>query len=181
MNKIIFLDVDGVLNGETKLIYFLQSISKYTNDRIRKWLLEWDIFGTQWLYVFYLWIIVRCTNAKIVMSSSWRGGLDHSYEWLIKNQPDSRWKKLWDKFKFFHLDIIDRTPHLNGSHRGKEISSWINNHSVDKFIILDDESFDIKDIYPDQLIKTSHIDNKNRRITGLRFKYVIKAISKLNK
>lgn len=117
--KIIFLDVDGVLNSEQDLF---------------SWTIESD------KYLILLACIVRRTNAKIVISSSWRNcGL-----------LDTLKKRLND----FSMSIYDKTKDIG--ERGLEIKDWLDSHSdVESFVILDDEDFDIQDYFPDNFVQTS--------------------------
>lgn len=128
--KVIFLDVDGVLNSEKFFI----------DNHIRGLLDEIDDFCVQLLKE-----IIDRTGAEIVLSSSWRVGA-HS-----KN-PFNPFPKLENALKKHGLKILDMTPVLNGT-RGKEIKAWLSKHSVDKFVILDDES-DMDDLLP-HLVKTT--------------------------
>ena len=117
--KVIFLDVDGVLNSE--------------QDRF-SWTLESD------KHLTLLACIVRRTNAKIVVSSSWRGcGL-----------IDTLKKRLND----FSVSVYGKTKDIG--ERGLEIKEWLDNHKdVESFVILDDEDFDIAEYFPNNLVKTS--------------------------
>ncbi len=117
--KIIFLDVDGVLNS--------------IQDRF-SWTIESD------KHLILLACIVRRTDAKIVVSSSWRNcGL-----------LDTLKKRLND----FSMSIYDKTKDIG--ERGVEIKEWLDSHSgVESFVILDDEDFDIKSYFPNNFVKTN--------------------------
>lgn len=116
--KIIFLDVDGVLNSEQDLF---------------SWTIESD------KHLILLACIVRRTNAKIVVSSSWRNcGL-----------LDTLKKRLND----FSMSIYGKTKDIG--ERGLEIKDWLDNHNdIESFVILDDEDFDIKSYFPNNFVKT---------------------------
>jgi hypothetical protein len=106
--KVIFLDIDGVLN------VISQGHDKY---------------GAIFHYHFIenLEKIIIKTNAKIVISSTWRSsGL---------KQMQSMWK---DR----HLagDVIGITPYRDDRHRGKEIQEYIDVNNIDKYVIIDDDS-----------------------------------------
>ena len=117
--EIIFLDVDGVLNS--------------VQDRF-SWTIESD------KHLILLSCIVRRTNAKIVVSSSWRNcGL-----------LDTLKKRLND----FLMSIYDKTKDIG--ERGLEIKEWLDSHNgVESFVILDDEDFDIKSYFPNNFVKTN--------------------------
>lgn len=119
--KIIFLDVDGVLNS--------------VQDNF-SWTIESD------KHLILLACIVRRTNAKIVVSSSWRNcGL-----------LDTLKKRLED----FFMSIYDKTCCSEHGIRGLEIKDWLDNHSdIESFVILDDEAFDIKSYFPNNFVKTN--------------------------
>lgn len=108
--KIIFLDVDGVLNSE--------------EDQF-DWNLQTD-------YHFELLKdLVDKTQAKIVLSSSWR-------------KSEKNLKILQSRLKNFNLYIYDTTPYISNPciKRGDEIRQWITSQkeSIESFVILDDES-----------------------------------------
>lgn len=112
--KVLFLDVDGVLNTDKDVYKYG---STYINPRS----------------VDFLKFIVLSTNASIVLSSSWR-----LWEEAKKMVEQSLYLK-----RLHILDstpqIIER---LSGwTPRSKEISSWLSNRpQVKKFAILDDNS-----------------------------------------
>lgn len=107
--KIIFLDVDGVLNS-AKDFYSIE----LENDK------HFDLLKE----------LVDKTGAKIVLSSSWRIGFNPT-----THEPDRILaRKLGERGMF----IYDFTPYLTGG-RINEIHEWLKKNPVDKFVILDDE------------------------------------------
>lgn len=123
--KVIFLDVDGVLNST-----YSDSIS--TGEK--GWM--WDTVSEY--HLEKLKRIVDKTDAKIVLSSSWR-----VYHPLLTGDgeiTDELLKILVHKLDIFGLSIYDVTPELRLQIRGNEIKQWLDNHSeVEKYVIIDDE------------------------------------------
>ncbi len=123
--KVIFLDVDGVLNSS-------HSHSISTNEK--GWM--WDEVSEY--HLEKLKRIVDKTDAKIVLSSSWR-----EYHPLLTGDgevTDGLLKVLLEKFEKFGLSIYDVTPELRLQIRGNEIKQWLDNHSgVSNYVIIDDE------------------------------------------
>lgn len=153
--KVIFLDIDGVLNfngcrDKIGGIYFV-------NDNKIKLLKE----------------IIDRTNAKIVLSSTWRfGWFDRDYGMNTVHAED--FTKLEEKLKEFGIEFLSRTPRTQDRYRGNEIKQWLDKwggEAVEKFIIIDDDT-DMKP-YMDRLIQTSF---KN----GLMTKNVERAVKLLN-
>lgn len=180
--KIIFLDIDGVLNGYDTCIHLILIISNFFGLR-EKLLDKYDIFGVSLYKTFLLWLIIKLTSAKVVISSSWRFGWDIPY-----NEKVGRQKILHDRLKLFNIEIIDRTGRVGDSNRYSirelEIKEWISNNNFNgKFIILDDEDFDLKSFINKELIKTSNtvknIKGFPKEHSGLRVKHVFQSIKKL--
>lgn len=155
--KLIFLDVDGVLNSDS---YWQKTISKD---------LEWSDRRIDPKLVRNLSRIVQQTGAEIVVSSTWR---------RFKEDMDSLKRYLSAK----DLHILDTTPILPGyrfadgrkKQRGDEITKWFEDHPDYKdadYIILDDD--DDMTIHMDHLIQTSYI-------YGLSNSKTLKAIKALN-
>ena len=125
--RIIFLDIDGVLNCE---IFYKErlkplSIIEHPDNQICKERISW------------LNELCESIGAKIVLSSTWRhSGLKYCKEVLQRNGAA--------------FDIIDITPDLRGDDmvRGNEIYKWIkdNEQLVGKYydykdyVIIDDDS-----------------------------------------
>ena len=116
--KVIFLDVDGVLNNQ------------HTRTRT----------GEGWCFVDDFLVarvrkIVDATGAVIVLSSTWRD------EWNIEdeslNGPD--FNELRAKFNEFGMDFFSRTGAWKMRGRGWEIMDWLERHeAIESFVILDD-------------------------------------------
>ena len=120
--KVIFLDIDGVLNSFSCKT-FINKHYFVMDEKIQ-----------------LLKQLVDETEAKIVLSSSWRmGWVDH------ENNEDSidreDYLALIEKLKEFDIELYDYTP-INVPHvktRGEEIDMWLKKHDdVQSFVILDD-------------------------------------------
>lgn len=123
--KVIFLDIDGVLNSEEFL--------KNNQDEI----IDRDA-------VNILKNIIDKTGASIVMSSGWRLWFDED---MIPNDGYSQY--LYDILSEFDIKLFDKTPDFSTeeirtrktfSHvKAKEIIAWLSEHkTVDKYVVLDD-------------------------------------------
>lgn len=116
--KVIFLDVDGVLNSQ---LQFDRNAPIST------------------IAVSHLKEIVDATNAKIVLSSTWRIGWNR--------EGENRYKEILVKtLADFGLEIMDITPIRNDRERGLEINDWMSCKDIESYVILDDD--DSKDITP---------------------------------
>ena len=180
--NVIFLDIDGVLNGYNfwNLLGW-DIISKFKSNRLKSWYRELtEPFGVHERKVKRLAKIVHKTDAKVVISSSWRSGLQSN------NLSDSE-KRLLDLFDKYDIEIYDYTPILPSRKRENEIMAWLfRNPQVNKFIILDDENADLQCFIGKELIQTSSV-SRSRMIkgrwyenTGLKRKHVRQAIKILN-
>ena len=118
--KIIFLDVDGVLNT-SKTTRRLDCCNKFTFVDTRK--------------VLRLRDIVERTGAQLVLSSTWRFGADPKAFWLEREAL----RELVAEFRRVRCPLwFDTTPYLPATKRWQEINAWLILHNVEDFIILDD-------------------------------------------
>lgn len=147
--KIIFLDIDGVLNHPE--VYTKKS----------------GAYPLCYKCVGRLMNILNRTDAKIVISSTWRLGCD---------LPSSPVMKLKDSgaLEYLHEDwrTIDWYTEFGDvfSNRGMEIGHWLSNHKdVEKYVILDDDSDMLMEQLP-YLIKTTFE-------SGLQDRHVEMAVS----
>lgn len=117
--QLIFLDVDGVLNNDCT--------TTTTSD-------GW-CFVDDYL-VKRLARLVHKTQAKVILSSSWRDG------WIAVKHKNNEpfFKELWSKLFSYGIELYDRTGRWRKS-RGEEIQHYLNNCSnVTNYVILDDVS-----------------------------------------
>lgn len=151
--KVIFLDIDGVLNDD----------STPTRTKSRLIFIDWE-------KLLRLKQIVDATGAEIVLSSTWRYDRDnpaYNVDFL----------ELQDAFRQVGLEFYSFTPEdVYRIRRGMEIRAWLEMHpEVDRYIILDDELFDFEQrgLLP-RLIKTEFGDG------GLTETHVQEAIEMLS-
>ena len=131
MRKIIFLDVDGVLNSE--------EFSRWLWDNHEKKYRGYELLDQR--AILCLQDIVFVTGAEIVLSSSWR-------------ISSLRTKQLKEQLLPYGLEIIDHTFSDARGERGDEIKEWLSrNPDVSHYVILDDDN-DMSDI-KDHLIQTT--------------------------
>ena len=181
--NVIFLDIDGVLNGYNfwNLLGW-DIISKFKSNKLKGWYRELtEPFGVHESKVKRLAKIVHKTDAEVVISSSWRFGLQ-------SNNLSYAQRKLLDLFDKYDIKIYGYTPRSESGKRDEEIKAWLLKHKeVNKFIILDDENFDLQCFMGKELIQTSsvprgrYIKGKWYENTGLKNKHVRQAIKTLNR
>lgn len=155
--KIIFLDIDGVLNSRAY-------------DRKRNWNEQTDIDETRLPLVKK---IVDETGAKIVLSSTWREHWDKDSE-----KCDNDGVYIIKTFAKFGLEIYDKTPNIGlYAERYNEINTWLDNvqEVIESFVIIDDYRYGWKEL-ADNFVKT----NPNFGL-GLEEEHVLKAIEILNR
>ena len=133
--KVIFLDIDGVLNTESyrenpEVDYFENPISE--------------------VHMHLLKYLVKQTGAKIVLSSTWR-----EYWECGTTQFDSFGDYINRLFGKYGLEIFDKTPELRD--RDDEITEWLNKHqdNIENYVIIDDFDFDWSESNGNHLVKTS--------------------------
>lgn len=170
--KVIFLDIDGVLNSTH---WYIKNHKRHP-ERCRA-----DT-AINPRFVKNLRKIVRKTGAVIVLSATARFG--------IKNDLNHYFRRI---FKQYGLEIYGYTPRI-GMERGIDIQEWLNhNLNVTNIVILDDDS-DMCHL-KEYLVKTSNhssvlINEKWVKVRlpfawffmeGLNFIKVRKAIKMLDK
>lgn len=131
--KVVFLDVDGVLNDMATILSTGRDFP--TKDHL-------DCLKQ----------IIDATDAKIVLSSSWRFHAQDRND--IKNA-----------LRNVGLEIFDMTKELSMKHqRGEEIKEWLSRHpEVERFVILDDHEEDILPVYPNNIVKTTLYEGLQER------------------
>lgn len=138
--KVIFLDIDGVLNnhdtlGLDRYIPTPLVLDKRIHDHMSPWC------------IWHLNDIIKQSDAKVVISSTWRLG-----------ESTERLQAMLDVYGF-KGEVIGKTDWLktNDTHRGDEIRKWLEEHwnlDIESFVILDDDSDMGKSI--GRLIKTKN-------------------------
>jgi len=153
--KVVFLDVDGVLNSMQALI----------NGELSD-----EGFGLQALsrkLVYNLGTIILGSGAKVVLSSTWRD------DWGNPNNPYKQTLEYYLKRE--GVFVHDITPHNSKRIRGLEIMEWLNGKTdIESFVILDDDFHDIMPYFKDNLVA---VDST----LGLTTENVAQALEILNK
>jgi len=138
--KVIFLDIDGVLN------------TSKTETNI----LDIDSFRLE-----YLKTIIDETDAKIVLSSSWvKFFIKANNKVVPRNEKGTLFYNL---LKLYNIEIYDILG--IGFNREEMIINWISKNEVDSFIIIDDEPNMFKELL-DRLIRTSTVKD-NQMLTNM--------------
>lgn len=123
--KVIFLDVDGVLNSNQRRL----EIGGESLEEEKVKLLS---------------MIIRRTGAVVVLHSGWRFWFNENMKPVKKEAAD-----LLLMLAKYHISVLDKTPDFSTSHirktkqfslvKADEILSWLKNHTnVENYIVLDD-------------------------------------------
>lgn len=156
--KVIFLDIDGVLNSEAfweKEAQYIKKQKALDSGRTRdeaSALANIDPHAVERIMK-----IVKETSAEIVVSSTWR--FDDS---------------IYYKLRFMGIPLIyGITPGTVKRYRGEEIKMWLDEHpEATNYVIIDDDN-DMLDEQDSHLVQTSWL-------TGITDYDVEKAIKILN-
>lgn len=145
--KVIFLDIDGVLNNH-------QTKGMIDNECLEN-----------------LLHIIKNTDAKVVISSSWKDEITFAEE----KHAVSSW--LDTLINNSELHIIDKTPDIDEDNREKEIIAWINEHETEikSFVIIDDIDYNFSELFGNKFIKTAGYWG-----SGLTKDHALEAIRMLN-
>lgn len=162
MRRIIFLDVDGVLNshiiasewthmtGQGGYGGWFKEDEKATKENVK-----WGHVNVENLRE-----IVKVANAEIVISSDWR-----------KHFSVSKFKEMFNLYGW-KAPIIDLTPVT--SNRGLEVNQWLSrNLDVTSYVIIDDNDWFLPEQKP-------HFVNTDPEV-GLTYRDTVKAIEILTK
>lgn len=136
--KVIFLDVDGVLNNDA------------TNTRTKS--------GAEFVDDFLIKRLKRLideTDAIVVMSSSWRYGRSCQ-------SHCSDFNELIEKLAEFGVEIEDYTPELRITDKSVEIDEYLGEHpEIDRFVILDDDDMVLHSEYHVQTLNRYGLTDEN--------------------
>lgn len=124
--KVLFLDIDGVLNSGK----YIKRLDGRFDDPVNQ--IDPDA-------VVRLNAITDLTGCKIVVSSTWR--------LAFLGQMAEPLRSLQGCLRMYNItgDVIGMTPNKANAvrnRRGKEIQAWLDDHynEVEKFVIIDDDS-----------------------------------------
>ncbi len=144
--KILFLDIDGVLNCVATFVRrakkpITKHKSAFNIDELKLEQLDETL-------VARLNDIVEQTKCNIVLSSAWRLGypLNTVAGWLEKKG-----------FKYPEV-FYDTTPNLilENNVRGWEIKTWLSQHpKIEQYAIVDDDIEDIIALHPTKTVRTT--------------------------
>ena len=125
--KVIFLDIDGVMNSINTRRQDARGLADYLDPR----------------NVSVLNAIVEATGAVVVVSSTWR--LSTSFAALKASFAEAGCV----------AEIVDVTPDIDGRQRVLEVAAWLGRQSTPpaRFVVLDDD-YDMP-AFPDKLVRTS--------------------------
>lgn len=128
MRRVIFLDIDGVLNSACsgKIFKSFRVLDPEAVCLLRDFTVRY--------------------NMELVISSTWRIPED----WLDIIR-DALAQAGWS-----NPPIVGKTPSLHHLTRGHEIQAWLEQNSVDSFIILDDDA----DMLPEQMDSFVRCNNR---------------------
>ena len=183
--KVLFLDIDGVLNSENWFGYVQYCINNDMYNRVLNFVdidnehkykyidderTEYKLNMIDDRAIANLNRIVEETGCKVVLSSSWRSS----------RESDNAFTEYILKLKGFKYELYGVTPRIwvkeFGTQRGEEIQLWMNKESekneIESYVILDDDS----DMLPEQMSNFILVD----RQVGLIDKDVFTAIEILN-
>lgn len=147
--KIIFLDVDGVLNSEVWN-------QKHKIETENGFLIDEET-------IKLLSHLIKTSGAKIVLHSGWRFWFDKNFSPIRKESKN--FKNLLDKnglsFYDFTPDLTTEEIRKNGKFslsKPKEILLWLNNHSdISNWVVIDDIVLNNKTIQKHQVAPDSKI------------------------
>ena len=125
--KIIFLDIDGVMNSVTTRPQHSRGLVDFLDPR----------------NVSVLNAIVEATGAVVVVSSTWR--LSTTFAALKASFAAAGCV----------AEILDVTPDIDGRQRVLEVAAWLERQATppSRFVVLDDDH-DMP-AFPDKLVRTS--------------------------
>jgi hypothetical protein len=129
--KILFLDIDGVLNS--KLYY--KYIYKPENG--------WSRFDPY--CVVLIKRLIEEFSLRIVITSTWRNGI-----------VDRLMKELEENELVYHLHQDWHTPIIRPASRGQEIKLWLDDHpEATEYLIIDDNE-NLLEYQLDRFVKTDN-------------------------
>lgn len=124
IDKIIFLDIDGVCTST------IETPGSYLNHNINE-------YGLSPNCIKNLKYICQKTNAKIIISSSWRTYGTKPYGELNGKKIPNPLVQLYNEFKDI---IIGSLPNTGYRQKGEALIKWFDLHDFNgNYVILDDD------------------------------------------
>lgn len=118
--KVLFIDFDGVLCSD-----------RYARENQNE---DGVLLDPSKMEI--LKAIIDRTDAKIVLSTSWRGHWSKTEDGL-----DATGRQMNEIFASYGIEIFDKIPKLNID-RAEEIRLWLDGNEVEAFAVLDDMFLD---------------------------------------
>lgn len=122
MTRVLFLDIDGVLNSEFTYITDHDHPDNIWCDR--------ECFSRSSLETLEK-IVLECKIDKVILSSVWR------YGWGTNTESEKILRHILPQF---NVQIAGITPRMGMATRGKEIRSWLKKNPTEDFLIIDDDA-----------------------------------------
>ena len=170
--KVIFLDIDGVLNTTNTF-----RLRKEEYKKTGKYRLAIDEYRVE-----YLKRIIDESGAKIVLTSAWRRSFKKEMTRIVS--LDEKAQKLQNLFSKYDIEIYDITSVDSFDiNREKQIKEWLERKdNIETYIIIDDELCIYKDL-TDRVIKNKFMNSNIEDETGLGLgeNHIEIAINLLNK
>lgn len=165
MLKILFLDIDGVLNNVSSKTMWVCGPCNYGIDPNN---------------VKVLKKIIKKTDSKIVWITSWRRHPDN-FIWYFSTYShfSNPFPEIREKLKKFTYSEYPIAPHTYGGNKSNDVSLWFKDNKLDitknecKFAILDDQDDEGLEIYKNSFFRTDIQ-------TGLTDELADKVIAHLN-
>ena len=175
--KVLFLDIDGVLNSDNWFAYRIYCVKNNMVNILMNFVdtddcnIKHKLTMLDDRAIANLNRIIEETGCKVVLSSLWRS----------PSESENIFTQDLLKLKGFKYEFYDVTPRLwfsdFSTRRGEEINVWLDKesekHEIESFVILDDDS----DILPEQMNNFVHVDGQ----VGLTDRDVLIAIEILNR
>ena len=171
--KVIFLDIDGVLNTYQTFKDINEEYKKTGIDRI-----EIDEFRLEFLKE-----IIEKTGAVVVLNSSWKNNCKmENGKYISLSKKMRQFIEILSKH---NISIYDFTLDFK-TNRQEAIYRWLEGKNIESFIIIDDDPYHLDDFLGKELIKTSIVKDGKMIMNmddafGLSQIHIKEAIKKLNK